>query len=162
MGPVLIVRWFAKGPGNEEWQADCDSGGSKKSMIQALLKVQLGPDVPEKGVRMCHPGIAMGYDVALRNPAWCAYRLTPSEQSSTDNERMLGEKEKGFVLDPALRAAGIEQTNPSQYENTGFDKGHLAPSLATSFDRKELGWQELENALHEYAVDLPREFWLLR
>ncbi|CAE7197966.1 unnamed protein product, partial [Symbiodinium sp. CCMP2592] len=54
----------------------------------------------------------------------------------------------------------IEQTNPSQYENTGFDKGHLAPSLATSFDRKELGWQELENALHEYAVDLPREFWL--
>eukprot|EP00438_Fugacium_kawagutii_P031102 Skav231822 [mRNA] locus=scaffold136:22409:26505:- [translate_table: standard] len=106
--------------------------GKKADVLRALASSFLGPDVPEGGVRMCHPGIAMGYDTQLRNPAWCAYRLNPQEQRQTDNLR------KSFELDPALKAASIEQTAPSSYRNTGFDKGHLAPSAAASFQRAEL------------------------
>ncbi|CAJ1332666.1 unnamed protein product, partial [Effrenium voratum] len=107
---------------------------------------------------------------------WCAYRLNPSEQRETDNDR------KSFELDPSLKEAGIEQTSPNDYRNSGFDKGHLAPSLALSFRREKLikaerspwrasyyasniapqlanmnqrSWQTLEDALHDYAEALP-------
>lgn len=33
---------------------------------------------------------------------------------------------------------GIKQTSPQSYRNTGFDKGHLAPSLAMSFQKDKL------------------------
>lgn len=157
-------------------QRGVDCSGKKSEVIKALVSSFLGPDVPSDGVRMCHPGIAMGYDTELKNPAWCAYRLNPQEQRQTDNAR------KGFELDPALKAAGIQQTPPASYRNTGFDKGHLAPSLAMSFQKDKLKrmdrspwiasyfasniapqydemnqrcWQELEEALHKYAENLP-------
>ena len=46
------------------WKAVSPNRG-KKSMIQALLKVQLGPDVPEKGVRTSKGSIfsALGFNV---------------------------------------------------------------------------------------------------
>ncbi|CAK8986035.1 unnamed protein product [Durusdinium trenchii] len=158
-------------------QRGVECSGRKADVIKALVSSFLGPDVPEQGVRMCHPGIAMGYDTEMRNPAWCAYRLNPEEQRATDNDR------KSFELDPALKAAGIQQTSPQSYTNTGFDKGHLAPSLAMSFQRDELKklkrspwkssyyasniapqhdkmnqrcWQTLEEALHKYAEELPK------
>eukprot|EP00929_Paragymnodinium_shiwhaense_P074050 TRINITY_DN37871_c0_g1_i1.p1 TRINITY_DN37871_c0_g1~~TRINITY_DN37871_c0_g1_i1.p1 ORF type:complete len:533 (+),score=85.67 TRINITY_DN37871_c0_g1_i1:216-1814(+) len=144
----------------------------KPAVVEALLRTELGPDLPVGGVRICNPGMAIGYDSQLRNPAWAAYRLQKGEQQRTDNSR------RSFILDPALRAAKIDQTPQDFYTNTGFDKGHLAPSLAQSFDRKALllskrspwlasyycsniapqydvmnqrAWQTLEGALHDYA-----------
>ena len=38
----------------------------------------------------------------------------------------------GFSQDPALRRAGVPQTPESAYENSGYDRGHLAPSRALS------------------------------
>lgn len=150
----------------------CDDKWSKEQLSKELLHQYLGPDLPAGGVRICHPGLAIGYDVELRNPAWSAYRLNPTEQRLTSNKR------KGFTLDPALSAAKIEQTAEKLYSHSGFDRGHLAPSLAMSFQREALeavdrspwlssyfcsniapqhpeinerSWQILEGALHEYA-----------
>jgi DNA/RNA endonuclease G (NUC1) len=156
----------------------CSGAMDRKELIEALLKTQVGPDVPPGGVRICNPGIAIGYDVELMNPAWSAYRLNKKEQKSTDNDR------RNFVQDPGLTKAHIRQTSQDLYANTNFDKGHLAPSLAMSFDRTSLvkakrspwlssyyqsniapqysemnqrAWQTLEEALHEYALKLPRD-----
>ena len=50
-------------------QRGLDCSGKKSEVVHALVSSFLGPDVPPDGVRMCHPGIAMGYDTQLRNPA---------------------------------------------------------------------------------------------
>ena len=50
-------------------QRGVDCSGKKSEVIKALVSSFLGPDVPSDGVRMCHPGIAMGYDTELKNPA---------------------------------------------------------------------------------------------
>jgi len=96
----------------EEWQADCDSGGSKKSMIQALLKVQLGPDVPEKGVRMCHPGIAMGYDVALRNPASMDCREVVRLQTDTERTELDRQRAEGLRVGPCPKGSWYRTDEP--------------------------------------------------
>jgi len=150
-----------------------DPWGSDLKGKTSYLPEELGPDLPEEGVRICHPGIAMGFDTVMKNPAWCAYRLNTKEQQDTDNAR------RGFNLDPALKAAKIDQTSADDYTNSGFDKGHLAPSLAMSFNRQPLmkkkkspwlssyydtniapqyaemnqrSWQTIEGALHDYSA----------
>lgn len=43
--------------------------GGKSKVVKTLAGSFMGPDLPADGVRMCHPGIAMGYDTEMRNPA---------------------------------------------------------------------------------------------
>ena len=52
-------------------QRGIECSGSKSAVTKALVSSFLGPDLPEHGVRVCHPGIAMGYDTEMRNPACC-------------------------------------------------------------------------------------------
>ena len=113
----ISARISGKGITTKELKEMCDErgltcSGSKSNSLKTLAGSFMGPDLPADGVRMCHPGIAMGYDTEMRNPAWCAYRLNPEEQRATDNAR------KSFELDPALKAAGSLKR---------LVKGHVAP-----------------------------------
>merc|ERR1719491_149664 len=84
----------------DETNGSCQ--GTKAALVEALSAhrfASLGPAVPQGGVRLCHAGLAVGYDANHRNPAWVAYRLRAGEQRATKNER------KGFVPDPWLGEA---------------------------------------------------------
>jgi len=151
---------------------------SKAEYAEALMRTFSGPSLPRGGVHICHPGFAVGYDTEMRNPAWTAYRLKTSEQRAVDNSR------KTFILDPSLLKAGVAQTAQAEYTNTNFDKGHLAPSLAMSFNRKYLqgidrspwrssyycsniapqcdvlnqrAWQTMEDAMQDFSSDAARK-----
>jgi endonuclease G len=167
----------------ERCEAEVSGGctGTKSQLVDALIArgkdSVVGPQLPKEGIRICHSGLAVGYDVSRRNPAWVAYRLRQEEQRKCDNDR------KKFVTDPFLaNEPGVVQTLDDDYTNTEYDRGHLAPSLAMSFKRKALlsektgkfgpwescyfctniapqaastnrnAWQSFENAIHKYAA----------
>lgn len=152
--------------------------GTKAELSEKLLAhaaLSMAPRLPTSGAQLCHSGLAVGYDLAMRNPAWVLYRLRAEEQREADNAR------KGFVSDPLLDAAGVQQTLDANYKNSGYDRGHLAPSRAMSFRRVDLlkkktgklgpwescylfsnvapqavrtnrnAWEAMEAILHEYA-----------
>lgn len=159
----------------EETSGPCDDKGVAIHTLLEHYASSLGPDLPPQGVRICHNGFAVGYDVERRNPAWVAYRLRASEQRHVEDAK------KHAVEDPWLANAEIMQTSRTAYEKSGYQLGHLAPSLHMSFFRNDLNtesedspgpwessyflssiapqspmtnkqaWQELEEALHTYA-----------
>lgn len=166
--PRLKQRCEAEVPGQ------CD--GAKDDMIDAMItngkESFVGPELPEGGIRICHKGLAIGFDSPRRNPAWVAYRLRKSEQQNTDNKR------RGFYPDASIPE--INQTLDKDYTNTGYDRGHLAPSLAMSFDQSSQGpwescyactniapqaastnrngWESFEGVIRDYAEDKNNEY----
>lgn len=66
-------------------------------------------------------GYWVGYDEALRNPAWVAYRLfDPTEEVS------IPERPDSFSPDERTTA----RVRSEDYTGSGFDRGHLAPNFA--------------------------------
>lgn len=65
-------------------------------------------------------GYIVGYDEELRNPAWVAYRLEYNPGGQT------AERPHGFDTDTRTRS----RVEHSDYTNTGYDRGHMAPNYA--------------------------------
>lgn len=65
-------------------------------------------------------GYLVGYDESLKNPAWVAYHLVRGEGGTTS------ERPETFDADRRTRA----RVRHSDYSNTGFDRGHMAPNYA--------------------------------
>lgn len=66
-------------------------------------------------------GYVAGYCEALGNPAWTAYRV-----ADVDGLPDAGERPERFEVD--LRTAA--RVEPSDYTNSGYDRGHMAPNYA--------------------------------
>jgi len=64
-------------------------------------------------------GWKIGYDEDRRNPAWVAYTV-PGEVRFPDHKRL------AFSVDQRTSA----RVSPADYTNTGFSRGHMAPSFA--------------------------------
>ena len=64
-------------------------------------------------------GYIVGYDNAAGNPAWVAYKVFPPKSFETKDR-------PGFEADKRTRA----RVEPSDYTNSGFDRGHMAPNQA--------------------------------
>ena len=65
-------------------------------------------------------GYLVGYDEALRAPAWVAYRLEHPESVETS------ERPETFDVDRRTRA----RVDHYAYSNSGYDRGHMAPNYA--------------------------------
>jgi len=61
----------------------------------------------------------VGWSDSLRHPVWCAYHVVPEAPYTID-------RRPGFSRDRELAAAPAA----TDYQNTGFDRGHLAPNHA--------------------------------
>ena len=66
-----------------------------------------------------NPGYLVGYDEERKNPAWVAYKVFPQQFQ-------LGERPDKFEADPRTSA----RVEPSEYTNSGYDRGHMAPNRA--------------------------------
>lgn len=80
-----------------------------------------GVPVGERPVKVLkNKGYLVGYDEALRNPAWVAYRLEHAENVETS------ERPDTFDVDRRTRA----RVDHHAYSNSGYDRGHMAPNYA--------------------------------
>ncbi len=66
-----------------------------------------------------NPGYLVGYDERRKSPAWVAYKVFPKKFA-------LGERPEKFETDPRTSA----RVEPSDYTNSGYDRGHMAPNRA--------------------------------
>jgi endonuclease G len=66
-------------------------------------------------------GYVAGYSDALGNPLWAAYRVEDIELNQASPPRP-----DGFV--PDLRT--VARIEPQAYNNSGYDRGHMAPNYA--------------------------------
>jgi len=73
-------------------------------------------------------GYSLGYSFERRCALWVSYIIS-KHSVSVDVER--GEK---FYPDPQIPEP--YRVHPDDFKNSGFDKGHLAPSAAIDFSRK--------------------------
>ncbi len=97
--------------------ADCETryvyGGLPK-IIRTLTNDQI--------TIVTNCGYVVGYSEKRRNPLWVAYRLKkvgrPGEKASNP------ERQNRFRVDPRT----ISRVKDADYTNTGYDRGHMAPS----------------------------------
>ncbi len=68
-----------------------------------------------------YSSFTVSYNSSTLNPDWAAYELTKEEADGNVTSR----NGRSFVQDPHFRG---RQPNYYDYNNTGWDKGHLAPA----------------------------------
>lgn len=84
-------------------------------------KVQKSREVTEKIID--HKYFSIVYDTRLRIAKYVSYTL-----SAEDLQKNSGKRKDRFRADPYLTKNGLPAVKPNEYRNSGYDKGHLAPS----------------------------------
>lgn len=75
----------------------------------------------------------VSYDIARKNPAWCAYKIfAPKDTKSPARPDFL----------PDTRVPARFRVEPSDYTNSGFDRGHMAPNQAIAACYGRAGQEE--------------------
>ncbi|MCD8041906.1 MAG: DNA/RNA non-specific endonuclease [Tannerellaceae bacterium] len=90
-----------------------------------VFRMPEGGEIPKLTVRrkeqiIEHEGYVVSYNSTYKIANWVAYELTDEEVRNKNVERS-----NKFVPDPLVKGATAVS---SDYSNTGFDRGHLAPA----------------------------------
>lgn len=79
------------------------------------------PKILRRGFYTCRIGYAALYDPAEKTPLWVAQRLTKSSFAANAERGQLD-----FIPDPDIPYGAMPFD--SDYEGSGYDKGHMAPA----------------------------------
>lgn len=117
-------------------------------------------------------GYLVGYDEGLSNPAWVAYRLSYNSTGRTVD------RPDQFETDGRTRA----KVKHSDYTNTGFDRGHMAPNYAIGLVHGEIAqfqtflmsnivpqtpdlnrgpWKRIEQLVANDYLEKYKEIWVI-
>lgn len=117
---ALDVAW-------DIWQlyyADSATGriatGDKTLVYGGAPRPGTGANAPSFRV-LTNQGYAVGYSDTLGNPVWAAYRVRDLATLGS-----AGTRPEKFEIDRRTAA----RISPSDYANSGYDRGHLAPNYA--------------------------------
>ena len=94
-------------------------GQQMPDLMELPVWIDDGDQRPE--ILLNRRGFIVSYNEQWKIPNWVAYELTAWE---TDGSNQL----KGFVPDPDLVESGVETADNSDYNKSGYDRGHMAPA----------------------------------
>lgn len=81
------------------------------------------------GETYTHKHYSLSYSEADEQAEWVAYELTKNESQGVEERADL------FSEDPIIKTGSAK---PYEYRNSGYDKGHLAPSADMRFDEEAM------------------------
>lgn len=118
----------------------------------------------QRGFYTCRIGYAALYDPAEGTPLWVAEHVSRINFSGNAERDQID-----FILDPDIPSGAMPR--PSDYENSGYDKGHMAPAANFKSSQRAMNatfrfanavpqtpqsnrgvWKQLEDATRELAV----------
>lgn len=76
-----------------------------------------------------HSSLLLSYSEDDELAEWVCYELTKEEATAS------GKRSNNFMQDPIITTGSAQ---PYEYRNSGYDKGHLAPSADMKFDRQAM------------------------
>ncbi|WP_420810636.1 DNA/RNA non-specific endonuclease [Fastidiosibacter lacustris] len=76
---------------------------------------------------LCREGYIVGYNYTTKQPSWVAYRLTAKSASNKKK------RQDEFQSDPTIPFK--YRAELSDYKNSGYDRGHLAPYASMDFSK---------------------------
>lgn len=76
-----------------------------------------------------HSSLLLSYSEDDEQAEWVCYELTKEEATAS------GKRSNNFMQDPIIPTGSAQ---PYEYRNSGYDKGHLAPSADMKFDRQAM------------------------
>ena len=100
-----------------------DSSHSENHKTKKIPKLEI-PKINATDCVISHTGYSFLYNETHEQSSWVAYELTKAETNK------LFERTNDFVPDPSVKSG---TANNSDYEASGYDRGHLAPA-------SDMGW----------------------
>lgn len=110
VSPMIAESTSASIPRPTNYLVDVDERGD------SILQVGNAPwGVPRADLILNRLGYVLGYDLKQRLPRWVAYSIGSTKQRVPRTQK--------FIVDPAI--AREKQANPSDYRQSGYDRGHM-------------------------------------
>ncbi|HFQ4958140.1 TPA: DNA/RNA non-specific endonuclease [Vibrio vulnificus] len=102
---------------------------------------------------LCRDGYAVGYNYNTKNADWVAYHIT-AESVNASYKRSNSFKEDAELPDYA-------RSTLADYSNSGYDRGHLAPSAAMDFSQQSMQQSFLMSNMSPQLPGFNRVGWRL-
>jgi endonuclease G len=104
------------------------------------------------GEILCREGYLLAHDSVRKTPVWVIEHLTAEKASGS-----LSRKD-AFKADPNL--AKGQRAELSDYKNSGYDKGHMAPSADMAWDEEAMAESfYLSNMVPQVGIGMNRGIW---
>ncbi|WP_162902182.1 DNA/RNA non-specific endonuclease [Facilibium subflavum] len=100
---------------------------------------------------LCRDGYVVGYSYLTKQPVFVAYHLSSKSVDVTIK------RHDQFTPDPAIPAQF--QAQLSDYRNSGYDRGHLAPYAAMDFNKESAAQSFLLSNMSPQYPGLNRQGW---
>ena len=145
------------------WVPDQQAAMLESKVAEAAGEVDpLRPSGPDSGLGLAKEYMRASVDTARNVPRWVSYELSAADIQETPAE--VNRTKSHFQKDAALGKTG---PLPSDYDRTGFDRGHMKPAESSptqeAMDESHLmsniapqhpnmnrqAWRTLEDAVHD-------------
>lgn len=104
------------------------------------------------GEILCRKGYLLAHDSVRKTPVWVIEHLTTEKASGS-----LSRKD-AFKADPNLSKG--QRAELSDYKNSGYDKGHMAPSADMAWDEEAMAESfYLSNMVPQVGIGMNRGIW---